>query len=121
MTTKDNNKKRDQKAKTSAVEMLPTEKAIPATLYTAALTKADAVISSAGGACRGLIPTERAAHRSAWQTLLEEDQTTRRQILQLKAKENEVLGKIRDRVASNLLDTMDSAIEQGVLEAPEEV
>jgi hypothetical protein len=39
----------------------------------------------------------------------------------LKQKENEVLGLIRDRVAENLIDTIDTAVEQGVLQAPEEV
>jgi hypothetical protein len=52
---------------------------------------------------------------------MSKDQAIRQQILQLKAKENEVLAKIRDRVAANLLETMDTAIEEGVLEAPEEV
>jgi hypothetical protein len=121
MTTTKKPKKRDQKLKISAVEVLPTEKAIPVTAYTTALAKADGVIVSTGGACRGLIPTQRASHASAWQNLMTEDQATREQILQLKVKENEVLGLIRDLVAVNLLETMDAAITQGVLEAPEEV
>lgn len=52
---------------------------------------------------------------------MNEDQTIREQILEVKAKENHVLGMIRDRVAANLIETLDTATEQGVLEAPEEV
>ena len=75
---------------------------------------------SAGGVCRGSIPTQRVSHGSAWQNLMSEDQTIREQILEVKAKENHVLGMIRDRVAANLIETLDAALEQGVLQAPED-
>jgi hypothetical protein len=121
MTCKRNTRKSDLKAQMPVVEVLPAEKAAQATPYATALAKADAVLCSAGGACQGVIPTLRAAHGSAWQGLMSEDQAIRQQVLQLKARENEVLAKIRDRVASNLMETMDTAIEEGVLDAPEEV
>ena len=63
---------------------------------------------------------QRASHGTAWQNLMSEDQTIREQILEVKAKENQVLGMIRDRVAGNLIETLDTAIEQGLLETPEE-
>jgi hypothetical protein len=51
---------------------------------------------------------------------MNEDQTIRAHILEVKAKENRVLEMIRDRVATNLLETLDTAIEEGVLSAPEQ-
>ena len=114
-------RKPDLKPQIPIVEVLPAAQVMPPTFYATALAKADAVLRSARSECQGVIPTQRAAHGSAWQNLLIEDVTTREQILQLKAKENEVLGMIRDRVATNLLETMDTAIEEGVLDAPDEV
>jgi hypothetical protein len=121
MTAKNNTKKSDQKPQIIAIEVLPAEKTALTTLHTVALARADTVMSSPSGTCRGLIPSQRASHGAVWQNLLTEDQATREQILRIKAKENEVLTLIRDRVAANLMETIDAAIEQGVLAAPEEV
>jgi hypothetical protein len=74
-----------------------------------------------GGSTQGTISTQRAEHTGKWQELLRQDQATRVQILELKEKENQVLELIRDKVAGNLIETIDSAVEQGILEAPEEV
>jgi hypothetical protein len=114
-------KPKPKPTKKPAIEVLPPEEATPPVIHVTALARADAVIRSADRIFRGVIPTQRASHGSAWQNLVSEDQTIRQQILEVKAKENEVLGMIRDRVAANLVETLDTAIEQGVLVAPEEV
>jgi hypothetical protein len=121
MSTKNNAKKVDKKRQIAAVELLPVEKTARATLYDLALARVDALVRSSSGACRGVLPERLASHESAWQNLLKEDHVTRDQILQLKMKENEVLSMIRDRVAENLMETIDTAAEQGILRVPEEV
>jgi hypothetical protein len=120
MPIKSKDKKTSPKPQKTLAELMPVKIFVPAGPYAAALARADAVIRSSG-VCRGIIPADRASHESAWQNLLTEDQVTRDQILELKAKENQILGVIRDRVAENLMETMDAAIEQGILAAPEEV
>lgn len=121
MCNRKNSKKPKVRAKTSVIEVLPAEKGTPPVTHIAALARADAVTRSGGGVCGGVIPAQRASHGSAWQNLMSEDQTIRDQILEVKAKENQLLGMIRDRVAANLMETLDTAIEQGVLEATEGV
>jgi hypothetical protein len=77
MSTAKSAKRRDHKPESPVAEVLPIEKVTPATMYTTALAKSDAVLASTGGACRGLIPMQRAYHGSTWQNLLKEDQSTR--------------------------------------------
>ncbi|MFC1835949.1 hypothetical protein ACFL2Q_14725 [Thermodesulfobacteriota bacterium] len=89
--------------------------------YGSALARVNAVLTARGGPVTGTISEQRASHNSGWEELLKEDRMTRSQILELKEKENQVLGLIRDRVAGNLMDTIDTAVDQGVLVAPEEV
>ena len=105
----------------SHVEIFPSEVPQEKNAYTSALTRVDAVLSIRGGNPKGSIAELRVSHHSDWEELLREDHITRGQILELKSKENQVLGLIRDRVAENLMDTIDTAVEQGVLQAPEEV
>jgi hypothetical protein len=103
------------------VEVPLAETSQPEDRYGSALVKADAVLATGVGTSSGTISEQRARHYSGWDELLREDQTTRSQILELKSKENQVLGLIRDRVAENLIETIDKATEQGILKAPEEV
>jgi hypothetical protein len=70
---------------------------------------------------QGTITEQRANHDSSWRQLISEDTQTRSEILELKAKENQVLVAIREKVAGNLIETIDSAVEEGVLEAVDEV
>ena len=121
MSNKKSARKPEVRPQKPAVEVLSAEKVASATSYDTALARFNAMMVSTTGTCRGVIPTQRATHASALQGLMSKDQAIRQQILQLKAKENEVLAKIRDRVAANLLETMDTAIEEGVLDAPDEV
>ena len=103
------------------VEVLPAKGPQEKNTYGYALARVNAVLSIRGGNLKGTIAEQRVSHNSGWEELLREDRTARSQILELKSKENEVLGLIRDRVAENLIDTIDTAVEQGVLQAPEEV
>ena len=114
-------KKQRAIAKKSAIEVLAAQEITPPVAHVAALARADAVVRAAGGVRQGLIPSQRASHGSAWQNLMNEDQAIRGQILEVKAKENRVLEMIRDQLAADLVDTLDTAIEQGVLNSPEEV
>jgi hypothetical protein len=117
-----NKKGKDEKGLNNPnVEVLPLEISQEKNAYGSALARVNAVLAAKGGTTRGTISEQRAVHNSGWEELLKEDQATRSQILELKSKENEVLGLIRDRVAENLIDTIDTAVGQGVLQAPEEV
>lgn len=119
--TKDKKSQDANPVMVSHVEILPPEVSQEKNAYTSALTRVDAVLSIGGGNPKGTIAEQRVSHHSDWEELLREDHITRGQILELKSKENQVLGLIRDRVAENLMDTIDTAVEQGVLQAPEEV
>lgn len=103
------------------VEVLPAEPSQPIDRYENALTRVNSVLSVRGGNPQGTFSEQRSVHYSIWQSLLKEDRTARQQILELKAKENQVLNLIRDKVADNLIQTIDAAVEEGVLQAPEEV
>ena len=120
-TTKKKKAADETNPKTSQVEVLPVEVSQEKNTYGNALARVNAVLAARGGATHGIISEQRASHNTGWEELLKEDRTTRSQILELKSKENQVLGLIRDRVADNLMDTIDTAVEQSVLQAPEEV
>lgn len=125
MPAKKNTKKKrsqDEKALNDPnVEVLPAEIPHENNAYGNALARVNAVLAARGGTTRGTIAEQRASHHSDWEDLIREDRMTRGQILELKSKENQVLSLIRDRVAENLIETIDTAVEQGVLQAPEEV
>lgn len=122
-------KKTPRKEQTEAETLLnPSEiKDLPALVsaekntYLSALARVNSVLTATSGNLQGSVSEQRASHSTAWENLLREDRVTRGHILELKQKENEVLGLIRDRVAENLMDTIDTAVQQGVLRAPEEV
>ncbi len=106
---------------TPQVEILPSMASEHLDSYQLALTKVNVVTMAKGGSPQGTISMQRAEHDGRWHELLRQDQGTRDQILKLKEKENQVLDLIGDKVAGNLIETIDSAVEQGILEAPEEV
>ena len=125
MPGKRNTKKEQTEAETplkpSEIEDLPAVVSPEKNAYAYALTRVNAVLAAKEGNLQGSVSEQRASHSSAWENLLREDRVTRGHILELKRKENEVLELIRDRVAENLMETIDTAVEQGVLRAPEEV
>ncbi len=85
------------------------------------LERIDAVVESHGGVpSRGIIPQQRDEHASEWHRLLAKDRKLRAEILNLKGRENQVLTIIRDRVMTNLVDTVDTAMNQGLLSPRQE-
>ncbi|MFC1834105.1 hypothetical protein ACFL2Q_05140 [Thermodesulfobacteriota bacterium] len=115
--------KTNRKTKTEPIEpeVLVNEESVATDECEMALARVNRALATKDGNAQGIISEQRAYHSDSWQELMAQDGRTRSQILQLKAKENEVLTAIRNRVASNLMETLDVATEQGLLEATEEV
>ena len=83
------------------------------------IARVDAIIQAGDAAASGgRIPEIRSEHSCQWGKLLAEDVALRQQILDLKRKENSLLGLIRDKVAENVIETADQATQEGVLKAP---
>ncbi|GEM_PF-1971920 len=120
-TTKKKKTQDKKTVMTPQVEVLPAEVSHEKNPYGNALARVNTVLAVRGGNPVGTISEQRSSHYSGWDELLKEDRRTRSQILELKSKENEVLNLIKNRVADGLIETIDSAVAQGLLHEPEEV
>ena len=83
------------------------------------LARIDNLVEVNGGEpSHGRINLEREDFRDQWTWMRSQEKRLRDDILELKGKELEVLDVIRNRVATNLMDTLDRAVSEGAIQPP---